>query len=80
MVAVRRDYAAPTGLEIFWCGSSTKISLLTELGRNRVAVGNFLRTVTQGSACLATLGFGPESRWDSRMAGRIRSNRQTFRA
>src|SRR5471032_3142616 len=33
-------------------------------GRNRVAVGNFLRTMTQGSSCLATLGFGPESRWD----------------
>ena len=36
-------------------------------GRNRVAVGNFLRTMTQGSSCLATLGFGTESRWDSRM-------------
>lgn len=28
------------------------------MGRNRVAVGNYLRTVTQGSACRATLGFG----------------------
>jgi hypothetical protein len=28
----------------------------------------FLRTLTQGSSCLATLGFGPESRWDSQMA------------
>ena len=36
-------------------------------GRNRVAVGNDLRTVTQGSSCLATLGFGSESRWDSQM-------------
>src|ERR1043166_4503603 len=27
-----------------------------------------LRTVTQGSSCLATLGFGTESRWDSRLA------------
>jgi len=31
MVAVRKDYAAPTGLENFVGGSSTKISLLTEL-------------------------------------------------
>src|ERR1043165_2170353 len=29
-------------------------------GRNRVAVGNYLRTVTQGSSCLATPGFGTE--------------------
>ena len=36
-----------------------------EIGRNRVAVGNDLRTATQGSSCLATLGFGTESRWDS---------------
>jgi len=28
---VRKDYAAPTGLENFVGGSSTKISLLTEL-------------------------------------------------
>mgnify|MGYP001546003292 CR=1 FL=1 len=34
-------------------------------GRNRVAVENILGTLTQGSSCLATLGFGPESRWDS---------------
>ena len=33
--------------------------------RNRVAVGNVGWTLTQGSSCLATLGFGPESRWDS---------------
>jgi len=38
--------------------------------RNRVAVGNILRTMTQGSSCLATLGSGTESRWDSRMAWR----------
>lgn len=31
MVAVRKDYAAPTGLENFVGGSATKISLLTEL-------------------------------------------------
>jgi hypothetical protein len=39
-------------------------------GRNRVAVGNNLRTVTQGSSCLATLDFGMESRWDSPKACR----------
>jgi hypothetical protein len=36
------------------------------MGRNRVAVGNYLRTVAQGGSRLATLGFGMESRWDSR--------------
>src|SRR5436190_1228836 len=35
---------------------------------NRVAVGEVWRTVTHGSFFLATLGFGTESRWDSRMA------------
>ena len=35
-------------------------------GRNRVAVGNVLRRLTQGSSCRATLGLGTESRWDSR--------------
>jgi len=34
-------------------------------GRNRVAVEDVCRTVTQGSAFRATLGFGSESRWDS---------------
>ena len=33
---------------------------------NRVAVGDVSRTMTQGSSCLATLGSGTESRWDSR--------------
>ena len=37
-------------------------------GRNRVAVGNDLRTVTQGSSCRATLGFGTQPGWDSRRA------------
>src|SRR5450756_248621 len=37
-------------------------------GRNRVAVENILRTDTQGSSCLATLGWRPESRWDSHTA------------
>ena len=36
MVAVRKDYAAPTGLENFMGGSSTKISLLTELGHTQL--------------------------------------------
>ncbi len=48
-------------------------------GRNRVAVGNVGGPLTQGSACLATLGFGTESRWDSRTVrvsgGVIKSNR-----
>jgi hypothetical protein len=35
-------------------------------GRNRVAVGNVCWTLTQGSRCTATLGFEPESLWDSR--------------
>src|SRR5437879_2810267 len=36
------------------------------MGLNRVAVGDDCRTMTQGSSCVATLGFGTESRWDSR--------------
>jgi len=36
------------------------------MGLNRVAVGDVCRTMTQGSSCLATLGSGTESRWDSR--------------
>ena len=35
-----------------------------ESGRNRVAVGTFKGTFTQGSSRLATLGLA-ESRWDS---------------
>jgi len=35
------------------------------MGRNRVAVADVGWTMTQGSSCLATLGFGTESRWDS---------------
>lgn len=34
-------------------------------GRNRVAVEGGLAACTQGSSCLATLGFGPEFRWNS---------------
>src|SRR5437867_3022930 len=29
-------------------------------------LGKIYRSATQGSSCLATLGFGPESPWDSR--------------
>src|SRR5258706_9762560 len=35
---------------------------------NPVGVENILGLVTQGSSCLATLGFAPESRWDSEAA------------
>ena len=59
----------PTGL---WPTSRERTK---RKGRNRVAVGNFLRTLTQGSSCLATLGFGSESRWDSRMARKRGTNR-----
>ena len=34
---------------------------------NPVGVGNDLISFTQGSACVATLGWMPESRWDSPM-------------
>src|SRR6185436_5777146 len=35
------------------------------MGLNRVAVGDVCRTMTQGSSCLAHLGTGTESRWNS---------------
>ena len=41
-------------------------------GRNRVAVENILRTNPQGGSCVATLGFGTESRWDSQTGARRR--------
>jgi hypothetical protein len=43
-------------------------------GRNRVAVGDLCVTATQGSSCVATLGFGTESRWDSGTAALRRSH------
>jgi len=49
------------------------------MGLNRVAVGGVSRTMTQGSSCLATLGFGTESRWDSRTA-RDSASRSRFAA
>lgn len=45
-------------------------------GRNRVAVENIGGTYSQRSACLATLGFGSESRWDSRMVTATQNNVQ----
>ena len=41
MVAVRKDNAAPTGLENFADGSATTISLLTELGATALRLGIF---------------------------------------
>jgi len=38
------------------------------MSRNRVAVVPDSRASTQGSRVAATLGFEPESRWDSRMS------------
>jgi len=48
--------------------------------RNRVAVGNVLRTMTQGSSRLATLGFGTESRWASQAARRRSKSMGMLRA
>src|SRR5438876_1220073 len=47
------------------------------MGLNRVAVGDVSRTITQGSSCLATLGSGTESSWDSR-TGRDSASRSRF--
>ncbi len=42
---------------------------------NPVGVGDDLIPFTQGSACVATLGYLPESRWDSQMVeGSARSD------
>jgi len=49
-------------------------------GHNRVAVENILRTNTQGSSCVATLGFGTESPWDSATAALRRIRHNTVRA
>ena len=50
------------------CGRHRACGRRIRNGRNRVAVGEVGWTMTQGSSSLATLGFGTESRWDSRMA------------
>ena len=42
-----------------------EISNRRTIGHNRVAVGENFGTATQGSSFLATLGFEPESLWDS---------------
>jgi hypothetical protein len=54
-------------------------------GRNRVAVGMGVGTLTQGSSFLATLGYGPESRWgvlrnseDVVLDEQLRSKKSTF--
>jgi hypothetical protein len=36
-----------------------------EMAATALRLGIVLRKIAQGSACRATLGFGPESRWDS---------------
>ena len=46
------------------CGEGGAWKARGRNGRNRVAVGNILRTVTQGSSFLATLGWRTQSRWD----------------
>jgi len=38
-----------------------------EPGRNPVGVDAILTAISQGSSCLATLGFGAESLWDSQL-------------
>jgi hypothetical protein len=39
---------------------------------NPVGVDDEFDSSTQGSSCLATLGFGTESRWDSGVLPRVR--------
>ena len=56
------------------------VANVTRDGRNRVAVGNILGTMTQGSSLLATLGFGTESRWDSHTAALRRPGHDAVRA
>ena len=43
-------------------------SAAREIGHNPVGVDENLILFTQGSSCVATLGYMPESRWDSPMA------------
>jgi hypothetical protein len=50
-------------------------------GHNRVAVGNYLRTVTQGSSCLGILGLlilMQANRFQSRMPERFRARTKTY--
>ena len=42
------------------------VSITPPRGHNPVGVENIFGSVTQGSSFLATLGFAPESRWDSK--------------
>ena len=52
----------------------------TRKGRDRVAVGELCGTLIQGSSCLATMGFGTESPWDSHTAARRRNTHDAVRA
>jgi len=47
----------------------------TRMAATAVAVGNFLRTLTQGKLVPRNPGFGTESRWDSWMACEKRNHR-----
>jgi hypothetical protein len=42
-------------------------SAVRRIGHNPVGVGGDLISFTQGSSSVATLGYVPESQWDSRM-------------
>ena len=61
-VAVRQMSSTPTGLR----------PPCPNEGRNPVGVDHRQAPITQGSSCLATLGWRTESRWDWPMAGRGR--------
>ncbi len=54
------------------CGRS-RVLAPSGVGHNRVAVENNGGTMTQGSRCAATLGFGPQSLWDCQK-GHFESN------
>jgi hypothetical protein len=58
--AQRLNISTPTGL---WLTNIVRRP--NGNSRNRVAVGDMLWAITQGSSFLATLGLEPESRWDS---------------
>ncbi len=66
----RGDKTTPTGLR----------PVSHRRNHNPVGVENSVLTLTQGSSSLATLGFEPESLWDSpdvaalRFAGRLANN------
>jgi hypothetical protein len=51
------------------CGIKTIATIRGGLTQPRWGWGNLTR-LTQGSSCLATLGWRTKSRWDSRNGGR----------